>query len=175
MFPRLALPFLGFMGVVLQSNLFLAHYAFPVKPDFSIPFVVAATFSRPPLEAFLLALWTGFLMDVFSGGLMGLFMLLRGIMFFVVFFLRKRFFMENQVYACVLILSLFCLELVLLSALFPLKERPVPDFAQSFSFHLWQALFTLALWYGARYIFVWVRKREEPDLSEASPWILIKK
>lgn len=175
MLSRLALPFLGLICVVLQSNLFLAHYVFPVKPDLSIPFVVAATISRPPVQAFLLALWVGFLMDVFSGGFLGLFVLLRGVMFFLVFFLRKRFFMESPAYACFLVVGLFYFELLLLSALLPLKQHPMPALAHSSPALFWQAVLSLALWYGAQLILVRLEKRGVPAFSQASPWILIKK
>lgn len=175
MLSRFVLPCLGLICVMLQSNLFLAHHVFPVKPDLSIPFVVAATISRPPVEALVLAIWLGFLMDAFSGGFLGLFVLLRGLMFFLVFFLRKRFFMESPAYTCFLVVGLFYLELALLSGLLPLKHYPIQALKESVPALFWQAALSLVLWYGPQLILARLAKRAIPALSQAAPWTLIKK
>jgi rod shape-determining protein MreD len=175
MLSYLALSCLGLICIVLQSNPFLAHCVFPVKPDLSIPVLVAVTLSRPPVEAFLSALWLGFLVDVFSGGFLGIFIFLRGLMFFLVFFLKKRFFLESPLYTSTLVLGLFYVELVLLCGLLPLKHHPLPVWQESLTSLFWQAALSLLLWYGSQPILGRLVRWGLPILSQTTPWTLTKK
>jgi len=110
--------------------------------------------SQKPLQGGLLVFWCGFLLDVFSGSVMGMYAFLRVFMFFLIQILKKGLFLENRALFGLLVLGLFFFEAFLVSFLFKLTGVPFLYWEKFFAFCLAHGLFSLLVWYlGYPYFF----------------------
>ena len=108
----------GLFCIIFQTNPILNHFFFPIKPDLTIPLALYICLFQKPVQGCFLVLWMGFLMDLFSGGVMGIFLFLRMILFSFLQLLKKLFFLENRVFWFGLVLILFLFDSLLIYLLF---------------------------------------------------------
>jgi rod shape-determining protein MreD len=123
MWEFLFLAIFGLFCVVIQTNPIANCYLFPIKPDFTIPLTLYICLIQKPVQGCFLAMWLGFLMDLFSGGVMGIFLFLRLVLFCFVQILKKLLFLENKVLWVGVVLLLFLLDSLLIHLLFGLMEK----------------------------------------------------
>jgi len=138
--------FVGLFCIIVQSNSFLHSHILPIGFDLTIPLTLYVGLSQKPPQGALLAVWFGFLMDVFSGSIMGMYTFLRVSMFLLVQILKKGLFLENKVFFGLLVLALFFWEAFLVSLLFALTGVRL---------FLWENLFTLPFTHGLFTVFLW--------------------
>ena len=119
----LFLAIFGLFCVVVQANPVVNSCLFPIKPDLTIPLVFYVVLFRRPLPGFFLTMWFGFLMDLFSGSVLGLFLFLRMSLFFIIHVFKKIFFLENKFLWTFFILLFFLLDSLLIHFLFGLMGR----------------------------------------------------
>lgn len=141
----------GLFCIVIQSNLFLHNLISPLRLDLTIPLTLYVGLSQKPLQGGLLVFWFGFLLDVFSGSIMGMYAFLRVCMFLLIQILKKGLFLENKVFFGILVLGLFFLEALLISFLFKLTGVQFFSRENLFTFSLVHGLFTLLVWYVLPY------------------------
>jgi len=154
----LFLIFSGVFFVLIQSNLFLNNFIFPVKPDLTIPLIVYIGLSREPVQGSILVLGIGCFMDIFSAGVMGLYALMGELMFFLIYVLRKVFFLKNKLFCCLLIVVFFLMESFLICIYFKFTGRGFPGDWDFFEAAFMRAVFTLFLCF---FIFPLVYKTEK--------------
>ena len=137
--------FFGLFFIVIQSNPVLNSYFFPVKPDLTIPLAVYISLSQRPVAGGFLVLWLGFLMDLFSGGIPGLFLFLRGVLFFLVRIFKKLFFLESKVFWFLLVVFFFFVDFFFVSLFLRVAEKTGAALGAGLKTTLAQASFTLIL------------------------------
>jgi rod shape-determining protein MreD len=143
----LFLMFFGLFCIVIQSNLFLHNSVLPFRLDLTIPLTLYVGLSQKPTQGCLLVFWFGFLLDVFSGSVMGMYTFLRVFMFLLIHILRKGLFLENRVLFGLLVLALFFLESFLVSLLFGFAGSQFFPWKKLLTFGLIHGLFVLVVWY----------------------------
>ena len=131
----------------MQSNLFLDGLIFLFKPDLTIPLTLYIGLSQNLVKGGLLVLWIGFLLDVFSGSVMGMYVLIRGFMFFLIQFIKKGFFLEKIFLFTALVVFLFFVEVFFVFLMLKLTGKIFFDLEKSFQFFFAPAFFTLLIWY----------------------------
>ena len=136
----------GFLCVLIQSNLFLQQYLFSIKPDLTIPLTVYIGLRQDPLWGGLLVVCIAYLMDVASGGVLGLYVFLRVTMLVVIHMLKNRFFFENRLFYCAVVMVLFLMESVFIYALFHFLGKNVGSLPHLLTTSLYQGALTLVLW-----------------------------
>lgn len=107
MWSFLSIALFGLLCIIIQTNPIINRYLFLVKPDFTIPLVLYISLSQTQARGCVLVVWIGFLMDLFSGGVMGLFLFLRTLLYFFILLIRKIFFVENKPMWVLLVLVFF--------------------------------------------------------------------
>lgn len=136
---RIVFPlFLGVIFITLQSTLLTSLPIQRIRPDIVLILTLYLGLFYPPISGGILALFMGFLMDLFSGNSFGLYTLSRPLIFYVAQFFKGRFYLEgvSSQFLFVFIFGLVegLLILILLSALNP---GPIE--------HLYSLLFTFLL------------------------------
>jgi len=139
--------FFGLFCVVIQSNLFLHGYILPIGFDLTIPLTLYVGLSQKPTHGALLVVWFGFLIDVFSGSIMGTHTFLRAFMFLLIQVLKRGLFLENKVFFGLLVLALFFLEAALISSLSAFTGLDLFFWKKLLVCPVGQGIFTLLLWY----------------------------
>ena len=139
----------GLFCMVVQSNLFLHNLISPFRLDLTIPLTLYVGLSQKPFQGGLLVFWFGFLLDVFSGSVMGMHAFLRVFMFLLIQVLKKGLVLENKVVFGVLVLGLFFLEDFLTSILCKLTGVRFSYGEKFFTLCLIHGLFALLVWYPA--------------------------
>lgn len=137
---------LGAACILIQSNLFLEQYVFPVKPDLTIPLSVYIGLTQPPLQAGALVLIIAYLLDSASGGILGMYVFVRALLLLVLNLMKNRLFFENIVTMLTVVLVFFLLEATLFFLFFALASRSLGTVSGVLSRSLYQGIFTLALW-----------------------------
>ena len=115
--------FLGVIFLTLQSTLLTSLPIQRIRPDIVLILTLYLGLFYPPISGGILALFMGFLMDLFSGNSFGLYTLSRPLIFYVAQFFKGRFYLEgsSSQFLFVFIFGLVegLLILILLSALNP--------------------------------------------------------
>ncbi|RLA93926.1 MAG: rod shape-determining protein MreD [Deltaproteobacteria bacterium] len=146
MYPFFFFLFIGVVFVFFQSNLFLHKYIFPLKFDLTIPLIVYLSISQKPVSGGILSLWFGFLIDAFSGGVMGLYTFLREFMFFLAQILKKFFFLKNKLIFAFLVFLLFLMEAFILFFTFRVSAGKFMELKRLIPFCFTRAGFSLFVW-----------------------------
>jgi rod shape-determining protein MreD len=123
MWEFLFLAIFGLFCVVIQTNPIANYYLFPIKPDFTIPLTFYICLLQKPVRGCFLVMWLGFLMDLFSGGIMGIFLFIRLVLFCFVQILKKLFFFENKFLWAGAVLLLFLFDSLFIHFLFRLMGK----------------------------------------------------
>jgi len=121
---RIVLPiFLGIFFITLQTTLFSAFSIQRIRPDIVLILILYLGFSYPMISGGILAFCLGYLMDLFSGNLFGLYTFSRVFIFCVVNFFKDRLYLEGFLSQFIFAFSLALIEgfliLILLNALSP--------------------------------------------------------
>jgi len=90
-------------------------------------------------------MWLGFLMDLFSGGVMGIFLFLRLILYCFIQALKKLFFLENKLLWVGVVLLLFLSDSFLIHLLFRLTGKDWGPLAIILRTSMLQGFFTFLL------------------------------
>lgn len=142
---RIAFPlFLGVIFITLQTTLLTSFPIQRIRPDILLILILYLGLFYPPISGGILALFIGFLMDLFSGNGFGLYTLSRPLIFYVAQFFKGGFYLESftSQFLFVFIFDLVegLLILILLSALNP---GPIGNlYPLLFTFLLPQSFFT---------------------------------
>jgi rod shape-determining protein MreD len=136
---RIVLPlFLGIFFLTLQTTLLTSFSIQRVRPDIILILILYLGFSYPVVSGGILAFFMGYLMDLFSGNLFGLYTFSRPFIFCVAHLFKDRFYLEGFLSHFLFVFFLALIEglliLVLLNALNP---DPLS--------HLFPLLFTVLL------------------------------
>ncbi|HPD20005.1 MAG TPA: rod shape-determining protein MreD, partial [Candidatus Pacearchaeota archaeon] len=123
MWEFLFLAIFGLFCIVIQTNPIVNCYLFPIKPDLTIPLIFYICLFQKPVRGCFLVMWLGFLMDLFSGGVMGIFLFLRLILYCFIQALKKLFFLENKLLWVGVVLLLFLSDSFLIHLLFRLTGK----------------------------------------------------
>src|SRR5512137_884995 len=118
-----SLAIFGLFCIVMQTNPIANCYLFPIKPDFTIPLALYICLFQKPVRACFLVMWLGFLMDLSSGGIMGIFLFLRFVLFCFIQILKILLFLEDEFLWVVVVLLLFFLDSLLIHLLFGLMGK----------------------------------------------------
>lgn len=137
----------GFFCIFLQTSFLLNHLVSPFKPDLTIPLTVYVGLSRQPVWGGLYVLGIGYVMDVLSGGILGLYIFVRVFMFFLVQILKKNFFLENNFLLSVVILLFFLIEGFLISLGYGLVGEKFVGMVTLLKTCGVQGFFSLFLWF----------------------------
>lgn len=151
----------GFGCILIQSNFFLQQHFFPVKPDLTIPFVVYVSLSLELLPGTVLVAVIGYLLDVTSGGVLGLHLFLRITMFFLIHLLKNWLFFENKLALMTTVLTFFFLDSMLTASLFKLIGKSAVMVHNLFPTSLYQSLFTIALWIMLFPVLLYIQRTTE--------------
>jgi rod shape-determining protein MreD len=137
----------GLFCVLLQTNLSLAHLFFPFKPDLTIPLTVYIALSQGAFGGSLYVLWVGFIMDLTSGGVAGLYLFTRQGMFFLSYLVKKCGFLDSIPLQGFLTIAYFFLDATIIFLTVRLTGDSSVEPMQFFQHTGSQAVFTLLLWY----------------------------
>ena len=136
---RIVFPLLiGVIFLTLQTTLLTFLPIQRIRPDLVLILILYLGLSYPPISGGILALFMGFLMDLFSGNGFGLYTLSRPLIFYVAQLFRGRFYLESFP-SQFLFASIFCLVegLFVLILIRILNPGPIG--------HLYPLLFTFLL------------------------------
>lgn len=136
----------GYLCVLTQSNLFLCHYVFPVKPDLTIPLTAYISLFLPPVQGVVLVALIGYLMDITSGGVVGFYIFLRTTIFLVIYLLKGQLAFENKVFFLAAVMGFFLLEQFLANFLFQFMDITSGPTQQVLATALCQGAFTIVIW-----------------------------
>ncbi len=93
---RIVFPLLiGVIFLTLQTTLLTFLPIQRIRPDLVLILILYLGLSYPPISGGILALFMGFLMDLFSGNSFGLYTLSRPLIFYVARFFKGRFYLES--------------------------------------------------------------------------------
>lgn len=93
---RIIPPFLlGVIFLTLQTTLLPALPIERIRPDIVFILILYLSLFYPPISGGILALFMGFLMDLFSGNSFGLYTLSRPLIFYMAQFFKERFYLES--------------------------------------------------------------------------------
>jgi rod shape-determining protein MreD len=87
--------FLGIIFLTLQSTLLASLHIQRIRPDLVLILTLYLGLFYSPVSGGILALFLGFLMDLFSGNSFGLYTLSRPFIFYIAQFSRGRFYLES--------------------------------------------------------------------------------
>jgi rod shape-determining protein MreD len=87
--------FLGIIFLTLQTTFLTSLHIHRIRPDLVLILILCMGLFYPPISGGILALFMGFLMDLFSGNGFGLYTLSRPFVFYVAQFFKGRFFLES--------------------------------------------------------------------------------
>lgn len=95
---RIVFPlFLGIIFLTLQSTLLAFLPIQSVRPDIVLILTLYLGLFYPPISGGILAVFMGFLMDLFSGNSFGLYTLSRPLIFYAAQFFKGRLYLESFV------------------------------------------------------------------------------
>jgi len=89
--------FLGVIFITLQTTLLTFLPIRRIKPDVVLILTLYLSLFYPPISGGILAVFLGFLMDLFSGNSFGLYTLSRPLLFYVAQFFKERFYLESYI------------------------------------------------------------------------------
>jgi rod shape-determining protein MreD len=93
---RVVLPlFLGVLFLTLQTTLLMSLPIQRIRPDIALIFILYLGLSYPPISGGILAFFMGYLMDLFSGNVLGLYTLSRPLIFYIAQVFKDRFYLEG--------------------------------------------------------------------------------
>jgi len=93
---RIVFPlFLGVIFLTLQTTLLAFLPIQRIRPDIVLILTLYLGLFYPPVSGGILAVFMGFLMDLFSGNSFGLYTLSRPLIFYVAQFFKGRFYLEG--------------------------------------------------------------------------------
>jgi rod shape-determining protein MreD len=93
---RVFLPFLvGILFLILQTTLLSSFPIQRIRPDILLIFTLYLAFSSSSIFGGMLAFFMGYLMDLFSGNVMGFYTFSRPLVFFAAQFFKERFYLEG--------------------------------------------------------------------------------
>jgi len=135
---------LGIVFLTLQVTFLKSFPIRRIRPDLILILVLYLGLFYPPISGGLLALFMGFLMDLFSGNSFGLYALTSPFIFYGARFFKGRFYLESFTSQFLFVFAFGLVEglliLILLSALNP---GPIEKlYPLLFTFLLPQSLFT---------------------------------
>jgi len=121
---RIILPLiLGILLVTLQATLLTSPLIQRMRPDLILILILYLGLSYPPILGGILALFIGYLMDLFSGNSFGLYTFSRPLLFYVAQLFKDRFYLEGYfsqfLFVFIFALTEALLILILLAALNP--------------------------------------------------------
>jgi rod shape-determining protein MreD len=142
---RFVLPlFAGILFLILQTTLLSILPIQRIRPDILLIFTLYLTFLFPPILGGILAMFLGYLMDLFSGNALGFYTFSRPILFFAAYFFKERFYLEGFssqfLFAFVFGMLEGVLILILLNAVQPVSLGNL--YPMLFTFLLPQSFFT---------------------------------
>jgi len=142
---RFVLPFFaGILFLILQTTLLSFLPIQRIRPDILLILTLYLTFLFPPILGGILAMFLGYLMDLFSGSALGFYTFSRPLLFFAAHFFKERFYLEGFsaqfLFGFVFAMSEGVLILVLLNALQPVSLENLSPML--FTFFLPQSFFT---------------------------------
>ena len=91
-------------------------------------------------------MWIGFLLDIFSGGVVGIFMFIRVAMFLFVRIVIKKVFLENKIIFAAMVVVLFFFEAFLVFFIFKFMGNNFFGLKKLFQSSFLQAVFTFFVW-----------------------------
>ena len=136
----------GFLCILIQSNLFLYHHVFPIKPDLTIPLTAYISLFLPPAQGVALIVLIGYLMDIASGGVLGLYIFLRTMIFLIVYFFKGQLAFENKFFFLCAVMIFFLFEAFLASLLFRFMGITLGTTQKVLTTALCQGGFTIIIW-----------------------------
>jgi len=93
---RVLLPlFLGILFLTLQTTLLMSLPIHRIRPDIVLILTLYLGLSYPPISGGILAFFMGYLMDLFSGNVLGLYSLSRPLIFYIAQIFKDRFYLEG--------------------------------------------------------------------------------
>ena len=136
---RIAFPlFLGVIFLTLQATLLTSLPIQRIRPDLVLILTLYLGLFYPPISGGILAVFMGFLMDLFSGNSFGLYTLSRPLIFYVAQFFKGRFYLESFTSQFLFVFIFGLVEgLLILILLNVLNPDPIG--------HLYPLLFTFLL------------------------------
>jgi len=140
---RIILPFFfGIIVLTFQTTLLASLPIQRIRPDMILILTLYLSFSCPPIFGGILALFMGYLVDLFSGNSFGLYTFSRPLIFYAAKLFKDRFYLEG-IRAQILFVFIFSLGegLLILILLRILNPGPIPNlFPLLFTFLLPQSL-----------------------------------
>ncbi len=123
---RVILPLLlGVFLLILQTTWLRFFPIHRIRPDILLIFTLYLTFLFPPILGGILAMFLGYLMDLFSGSALGFYTFSRPLLFFAAYFFKERFYLEGFSSQFLFAFAFEMLEgvliLILLNALQPIS------------------------------------------------------
>ena len=85
----------GILLLIVQTTWLSLFPVQRMRPDLLLIFTLYLAFLFPPFLGGILAFFTGYLMDLFSGNTLGLYAFSRTLVFFATQFLKERFYLEG--------------------------------------------------------------------------------
>ncbi len=138
---------IGVLFLTAQATILASPVLQRIRPDLVLIFVLYLGLSDQPIFGGLFAFSFGFLMDIFSGNVLGLHALSRTLIFYLVQFLRGRIYLEalSSQFIFTFIFNLFE-GLLLLTLLKILNPHPIGSlYSLWFTSFLLRSLFTALL------------------------------
>ena len=142
---RLVLTLLiGTLFLILQTTWLSSFPIRRIRPDILLILILYLAFLFPPIFGGVLAFFMGYLMDLFSGNVLGCYTLSRPLVFFAAQFFKERFYVEGSssqfLFAFVFALLEGILILILMNTLQPISLGNL--YPLLFTFLLPQSFFT---------------------------------
>lgn len=136
--------FLGVIFITLQTTLLTFLPIQRIKPDIVLILTLYLSLFYPPISGGILAVFLGFLMDLFSGNSFGLYTLSRPLLFYVAQFFKERFYLESYTSQFLFVFIFSLAEgLLLLTLLSVLNPGPIGNLSPLlFTLLLPQSFFT---------------------------------
>ena len=144
LFPSLLL---GILFLTLQSTWLTFPLIHRIRPDLVLILTLYLGLSYPPISGGILALFLGYLTDLFSGNSLGLYTFSRPVLFYIAQLFKGRIYLENYASQSLLIFILTMVEgfliLIFVKALNPeFLRNLIPLSITAFLLH---SLFTALL------------------------------
>jgi rod shape-determining protein MreD len=123
----------GILLLILQTTWWSFFPIQRIRPDLLLIFTLYLAFLFPPFLGGILAFFTGYLMDLFSGNTLGLYAFSRTLVFFATQFLKERFYLEGFSFQ---FLFAFAFSILEGGFLLVLVNGPKPASLENLSFSL---------------------------------------
>jgi rod shape-determining protein MreD len=130
--------------LILQTTLLSSFPIQRIRPDLLLIFTLYLAFLFPPIFGGILALFMGYLMDLFSGNTFGFYTVSRPLVFLAAQFFKERFYLEGFIFQFLFAFIFGILEGILIFMLMN-AFQPIPSgtlFPLLFTFLLPQSFFT---------------------------------